>query len=574
MFNWISRHLEWAAPDGKPTDAPVNDDDPRPNFDWPYKDFRNDMRTGRVYLDPDVQNIPTAPRDRHLRPPKPRIPASYDMFLGLPSYRDGRRCGQTLFSAFSEATNPTRIRVAVVDQTQDGEPVCLDEYCRLANEAWPDVECKYKDQITIDARDSKLSKGPIPVRAVMQSHIKDEEFCLTTDAHMQFLANWDRELVVDWNRTENEMAVLSTYVFGYHMIGPNNTTPVEGSHLCTFKFREELVAMPCISRLHIRNSERPQLAPLWGAGLSFSKCHAEKRAPIDPHLTWIFVGEEYVRAMLLWTQGYDIYSPSRHGLVLFHNETKEHTRDNWYNNKVHFDNQKQEADLAYERIKLVLKYQVTGPVNGLELNKYYPRNVRSVDAFAKFTGLSITDPKQDRWQCEQQHWVPYEVPEIVEELLPGYYMRPMPTEDDALAKKLEAAQAELKRVEDDNHDLLQRIAGAVTTNQDGLASAKAAEAKLLREIRDALAGATALAKQDNHSDILRHVESLLVQVNASKEAQTNLQGANGHRNVLVDYKELIVLQVLFVVAIGVFCIWRGRFHHKTGIKGLDTIRTD
>ena len=30
---------------------------------------------------------------------------------------------------------------------------------------------------------------------------------------------------------------------------------------------------------------------LWGAGLSFSKCHAERKAPYDPHTPFIFDGE-------------------------------------------------------------------------------------------------------------------------------------------------------------------------------------------------------------------------------------------------------------------------------------------
>jgi len=47
------------------------------------------------------------------------------------------------------------------------------------------------------------------------------------------------------------------------------------------------------------------------AGLSFSKCHAERKVPYDPHLPGIFDGEEFSRAARLWTYGYDIYTPHR-----------------------------------------------------------------------------------------------------------------------------------------------------------------------------------------------------------------------------------------------------------------------
>ncbi|GAB5367187.1 hypothetical protein AAMO2058_001208100, partial [Amorphochlora amoebiformis] len=56
---------------------------------------------------------------------------------------------------------------------------------------------------------------------------------------------------------------------------------------------------------------RPVLAPLWAAGLSFSRCHAERNIPNDINLKSVFAGEEYGRGARLWTHGYDFYSISR-----------------------------------------------------------------------------------------------------------------------------------------------------------------------------------------------------------------------------------------------------------------------
>ncbi|CAK0792704.1 unnamed protein product, partial [Prorocentrum cordatum] len=36
---------------------------------------------------------------------------------------------------------------------------------------------------------------------------------------------------------------------------------------------------------------RPALTKFWAAGLSFSKCHAERDVPADPNLMHIFTGE-------------------------------------------------------------------------------------------------------------------------------------------------------------------------------------------------------------------------------------------------------------------------------------------
>ena len=76
---------------------------------------------------------------------------------------------------------------------------------------------------------------------------------------------------------------------------------------------------------HVRNEqakaarmlEGPKMTTLWAAGLSFSKCHAETKVKNDPHLDYIFDGEEFSRAARLWTHGYDFYTPPR--TVIVHN---------------------------------------------------------------------------------------------------------------------------------------------------------------------------------------------------------------------------------------------------------------
>ena len=56
---------------------------------------------------------------------------------------------------------------------------------------------------------------------------------------------------------------------------------------------------------------RPKLTTLWAAGLSFARCHAERAVPYDPHTPYIFWGEEFSRTARFFTNGYDIYTPSR-----------------------------------------------------------------------------------------------------------------------------------------------------------------------------------------------------------------------------------------------------------------------
>ncbi|RHZ18304.1 hypothetical protein DYB31_010551 [Aphanomyces astaci] len=384
-----------------------------------------------AYLDPVHQNVPLDVRDASLRPPPPRVPATFDIFIGIANFRDGPRCGFTLFTAFSRAKHPDRVIIGVVDQTQDDDTTCLDEYCKLA-EASVWNECKFKSQVRVDARDSRESKGPTLARWQQQQLIKNEEFCLQIDSHSQFLQDWDTLMVDEWLKTDNEMAVMTSYPMNYGFMGPGHTRPDHyASHLCTYNKRHNTHDVPIIGGyLLVDDHNAPLMSALWGGCLSFSKCHAERRAPNDKHMNWVFWGEEYLRSMQLWTRGYDLYSPSKYGSVVFHNWSDDKGLKKRFSDNVTQvmtkEQHDKEEELAYNRLRMVLTLPFDGPVDAQEIDKYHGGKVRSVEQFLQFSGISNVDSNLDEYRCEQLHWVPYAVPEIIETFLPGYKMRPMP----------------------------------------------------------------------------------------------------------------------------------------------------
>jgi len=83
----------------------------------------------------------------------------------------------------------------------------------------------------------------------------------------------------------------------------------EVPHLCMVTFTSQVRTHATKSAY---NLSKPKLTnAIWGAGLSFSKCHAELKVPVDPHTPGIFDEEEFNRAARFWTYGYDIYTPNR-----------------------------------------------------------------------------------------------------------------------------------------------------------------------------------------------------------------------------------------------------------------------
>ena len=256
------------------------------------------------------------------RPQPPQPPASArgmvdgnpTIFVGISAFRDAR-CGLTLAEVFGKAKHPSRVRVGVYDQVKTGEdPGCLAVYCR---EMMKKVgRCPYEKQVRLLVADYAKAAGPVVARAAQQSLLDpDDEFCLQVDAHTMLLPDWDEKLLGEWRSTLNEHAVLSTYVRRVSEYDQNVNGRWEVPHLCKTVWS--------INGL-VRNADAgaatwlplPKLTPLWGAGMSFSKCHAERRVPYDPRLKQVFDGEEFSRAMRLWTHGYDVFTPSR--AIVYH----------------------------------------------------------------------------------------------------------------------------------------------------------------------------------------------------------------------------------------------------------------
>ncbi|KAF0686893.1 Aste57867_21325 [Aphanomyces stellatus] len=390
--------------------------------------------TRTVYLTPDAQNTPLDAAVAHLRPPPPRVPPIFDIFVGISAFRDGWRCGQTLLTAFARADHPDRVRFGVVDQVHASDETCIDSYCKMAMEKWTnDTRCRHRDQIKIDQRAADESRGPTLARHFQQRLVGDEEFCLQVDAHSAFTRHWDSSLVVDWTAADNEMAILTTYIHNIaNHINADGTNKLasQSTHLCQTK-RGGSNNVRNVGADLLFHSKRPQMQALWGAGFSFGKCHAEKRVPVDSHTLWMFDGEEFQRSSHLWTYGYDLYSPTPHGMMVYHNYTAVPAK--FYQLSAATSAARGiEQERANNRVKFMLHIPFQGQVDAEELDVYGYGPVRSIDQYLDFAGVTFAPNQVDTQSCHQLHWVPYANPEAVETLLPGWKMLPVATEPAAI----------------------------------------------------------------------------------------------------------------------------------------------
>jgi hypothetical protein len=280
-------------------------------------------------------------------------------------------------------------------------------------------DCPWKDHISVDEVSHLESKGPIVARARQPALMKGEHFCMQCDAHSMFVQDWDVKIMKQWMHTENEYAVLTTYIKDIGQLKahevPEDMLPADEPLACqTLYDGEGMIRNDQAANMY--NFKKPKLATTWCAGLSFSKCHAELAVPNDPNLKQIFDGEEWGKAVRLWTNGYDMYAPAHsvvfHGYMgnMFSEEEKEDKRKAVWN----FAPPKEAAALKAKelresktRLRSLLKMDGGDP--NLDLGKYGLGTKRGFDEFAAFCG---TDPRHMTRsageKCGDVTWVPWD----------------------------------------------------------------------------------------------------------------------------------------------------------------------
>jgi len=244
----------------------------------------------------------------------------------IASYRD-RLCGRTLHNLFTRAKHPERLFVRVIDQVDphsdlEDDVGCWDTYCQK----YDPIHCHvHQHQVQTIRIDAAWAKGPTDARSklsalvqwdyvhreindeVLELHpVHETDFCMQIDSHMDFHTDYDVQLIDMFHRARNDYAVLSTYVAAMEQ---NNRDPDNVPHLCMVTFTGSIRNWGTKECKFLRV---PKLTnAMWGAGLSFHRCHGELNVPVDPYLDNVFDGEEGSRGIRFFTHGYDVYTPDR-----------------------------------------------------------------------------------------------------------------------------------------------------------------------------------------------------------------------------------------------------------------------
>jgi len=144
--------------------------------------------------------------------------------------------------------------------------------------------------------------------------------------------------------------------------------------------------------------------------LSFSKCHAELKAQVDPHTPHIFDGEEFNRAARFWTNGYDIYTPHRSYIYHNYHESQSNPVIHTWNRSFDAKEKKQSDYRLKTMIGIPGGEKDVVKATEMKRSKYGLGDRRSLNQLITFTGFDLPHGKisiNGENHCGNLRWVPF-----------------------------------------------------------------------------------------------------------------------------------------------------------------------
>lgn len=230
------------------------------------------------------------------------------IFVSIPSYRDPDTAN-TVKDLFEKAEFPERLWVSVYEQNASGDPNCQE---LLADHKW------VEHIITLVAP-SHDATGPMTARAQIEIKclplVRDRvKYILQIDAHMRFRKDWDTDLIKQLEACPSSKPILSAYPVNFHTPPRGKAEIKWGRLLPTFIFFTDFHAKLGLPEFKSQTFHKAPTSPVptayWAAGFSFAPIELVEEVPYCSNYDYVFLGEEFSRAMMYYTHGWDIFVPS------------------------------------------------------------------------------------------------------------------------------------------------------------------------------------------------------------------------------------------------------------------------
>ena len=292
------------------------------------------------------------------------------IFVSVASYRDSR-CMQTVDHAFAQAKHPERVIIGICQQNKHGDPECIPE--------------KYKKNIRIIKISHKEARGPTYARYMCATMFNNEDFFLQIDSHNMFAHHWDETCIQMLESLEaqdhKKKYVLSHYPPTYEDFNKSISTV---THITECFFNEDGI-LSFKGAIYKNPGDLPRRNAFVAGGFLFSRGQIVRDVPFDPHLPFLFTGEEILLSIRLFTHGYDVYTPSQN--IVYHAYTRSNEPKFW-------DDHHMDSKDAIAKVRYILGLEkdlktIRNEVIRNSVDKYGLGNKRSPTEFFRFIGVDI-----------------------------------------------------------------------------------------------------------------------------------------------------------------------------------------
>ncbi|KAH9593277.1 Glycosyltransferase [Trypanosoma melophagium] len=299
----------------------------------------------------------------------------------------------------------------------------------LNNNRYGGSICFPVDNIRVRHIRPSAAYGPTYGRYMGMLLYRGEDYALVLDSHNRFVYGWDIRIVAMYIVQEHPKLVLSHYPESYlesegdafqferkstaylcraqflQSAGYLRLSGIAINSLSPFKRNNRYLYPYVIAELHLNESiPRPLPQPWAAGGFLFANATIMREVPFDPHLPYIFDGEEIMYSVRLWTHGYDIHSPMRG--ICFHFYGRKDQPKLWLEtprwNAVQGQSRKRIQYLLRSRVRGVDVLRVPRhtqlPVVVMDADRYGVGRARSVQEWYAFAGVDPVHYTVDgRW---------------------------------------------------------------------------------------------------------------------------------------------------------------------------------
>mmetsp|Transcript_13994 Transcript_13994/g.42246 ORF Transcript_13994/g.42246 Transcript_13994/m.42246 type:complete len:589 (-) Transcript_13994:1417-3183(-) len=296
------------------------------------------------------------------------------IFVSISSYRDPE-CAYTVQHMFDMADVPERLFAGVGEQLwYEHQESCRTGHLPISLRS----NVRY---ITVNASDAQ---GPPYGRVLGQQLYRGEDYYMQIDSHTQFAPGWDRRMIEMHVKLER---CVPKPVISHYPASVEDLNDMEVPRICNATYLEDVG----VWRLWEAENQLPVgqfvPTPFAAGGFMFFKGSCNTEVPFDPHIPYLFDGEEILFSVRLYTHGYDVFTPIEN-LVFHHYERAKAKSVYSDHNETWFELEARSINKVRYMLKLTDEKPDQEMLNSLKV--YGLGTARSVDDYYKFSNMDPT----------------------------------------------------------------------------------------------------------------------------------------------------------------------------------------